>query len=71
MEVIKGVAPEARSVAGTKRQLFRVSDMSGVGCTPEVTGRRPKYRFGPEAGESGVTTSTLFGRAFPTDGLLV
>ena len=30
---------------GTKRQLLRCNDMSGVGCTPEVTGTRPKCRF--------------------------
>jgi hypothetical protein len=30
------------SGCGTKRQLLRRSDMSGVGCKPEVTGTQPK-----------------------------
>jgi CheY-like chemotaxis protein len=33
------------SLDGTKRQLLRCNDMSGVECTPEVTGTRPKCRF--------------------------
>jgi len=40
--VKKALANPEPSTHGTWRQLLRRSDVSGVGCKPEVTGTQPK-----------------------------